>query len=119
MIPGTYGWGETVNLDWDKEAQSRAEYFLAQFTNLNHPSLVEVVRDRIWPFYSEWLHKPLGPCSRTAEFDENDDGDITLVTIYIVCEQLPSTLLQQTIKKYTQYLVPDRFKRDESGCRDC
>ena len=76
--------------DWETVAQSRAIRFLDQATNLsNSPSLNEVVRDRIWPFYANWLHELLGPCTREAEFDWSDEGDATSVTIYITCESLP------------------------------
>jgi len=100
--------------DWETVAQSRAIRFLDQATNLsNSPSLNEVVRDRIWPFYANWLHELLGPCTREAEFDWSDEGDATSVTIYITCESLPHPRLQQIIKNCTYSLISDEYKGND------
>ncbi|OAL44441.1 hypothetical protein IQ07DRAFT_636122 [Pyrenochaeta sp. DS3sAY3a] len=93
-----------------EQATSRVQSILERLITTPSPAtLPEVIRDRVWPFYSNWLHKPLGPCTRMVEFDDDSDGNMT-VTIYIICKNLPSTDLQDMIKKHTQDLVPDPFR---------
>ena len=101
-------------LEWKEVAQARANAILDQSPRSNHSlSLSEVVRDRVWPFYSNWLHEPLGPCARTAEFDRNEDGDVLSVKIYITCKSLPHDCLQNIIKECTLSLFPREFNRDQ------
>jgi hypothetical protein len=98
----------------EDETRSRAESFLTRFVeSKRHPNLTEVIRDRIWPFYSGWIHGPLGPCTRTAEFERNDDGDITSVTIYLTSTRLPSDSVQEIIERYTLSLVPEAFRSEK------
>jgi tetratricopeptide (TPR) repeat protein len=100
--------------DWETVARSRAARFIDEATHSRDSlSLTEVVRDRIWPFYANWLHEVLGPCTRTAEFDWSDERDATSVTIYITCKNLPQPWLQEIIKDCTYFLVPDEFKGDD------
>jgi hypothetical protein len=80
-------------------------------SNLSVPTtLPEVIQDRVWPFYSNWLDQPLGPCTRMAEFDHDSQGSVTAVKIYIICEKLPSRPLQDIIGKCTLDLVPTSFR---------
>ena len=102
---------------WDRETKSHAAKFSADpdhssyHEEANGPSLPDVIRDRIWPFYSNWLHLPLGPCTRTAEFERNEHGIITSVTIYIICSELPGIPLRKLIERHTRSLLPKAFSR--------
>lgn len=49
----------------------------------------------------------------TAEFDWNDEGDATSVTIFITCKSIPQSSIQQVIVDCTYSLVPDEFKSDD------
>jgi len=109
--------GETQN--WNAEAESRVAAILGRqagstyHSDDNGPSLSEVIRDYIWPFYSNWLHLVLGPCTRSVEFDRNEHDMITSVTIYIICSKLPEHDVRDKINRYTQLLLPDRYSRDD------
>lgn len=99
--------------DWNNMAKSRVATLLDETRypeDGNGPTLPEVIRDRIWPFYSNWLHGPLGPCTRAFKFERSADGDITSVTIYIISKQLPDNTLQEINKEHTLALVPKQFK---------
>ncbi|KAI1735348.1 hypothetical protein F4680DRAFT_435627 [Xylaria scruposa] len=98
---------------WSEEARNRVVSLL-EATDAKPPTtLGEVVRDRIWPFYSNWLHKAIGPYSRTAEFNRNDDDSIASVSIFLTCKSLPGSRVQDIIKKYTMQLVPENFGFDQ------
>ena len=102
------------DMDWEMAALARANAILDESSNPQHPlSISEVIRDRVWPFYSNWLHKLLGPCTRTAEFDRDEDGEIISVTIYITCKRLPKPTLQKIIQESTLYLVSPEFSTDQ------
>jgi hypothetical protein len=76
-------------------------------------TISDVISERIWPFYSNWLQKPLGPCSYCAIFgDESTDGpDIDSVWIVITTKFLvPSARIRSIMETYTYALIPDMFK---------
>ncbi|KAI0861801.1 hypothetical protein F4860DRAFT_159393 [Xylaria cubensis] len=100
---------ENVVPPWVEEARTRVANLLKAADAEPPSTLVEVVRDRIWPFYSNWLHKAIGPCARTAEFDRNDDDSIASVSIFITCKNLPDSRMQVIIKDCTMELVPKKF----------
>jgi len=73
-------------------------------------SLPDIIRDCIWPFYSNRLDKLLGPVDRLAEFERDDSGEVTSVTIYLLCTSQPSDAQRKTVEKHTLSLLPKCYQ---------
>lgn len=93
---------------WDDRARSRVhEQSLRRDaptadTRTNHQDLSLLIRDRVWPFYSGWLHLLLGPCTWLLESKRHEHDNVTTATIFIVCSTAPHEALCELIKSVTR-----------------
>jgi ankyrin repeat protein len=104
---------------WDLNAKARADQTFRERENTSciqdstPRSLPKVIKDLIWPFYSNWVHLLVGPCTRMVDVQRDEHDTLTSVTIYIVCPKLPDARICELVEKYTQYLIQRAFGQDQ------
>jgi hypothetical protein len=104
----------TMNWEWGATSyivELRATY-RAYFENDGVGSgLSDIIRDCIWPFYSDFLDKLVGPVDRLAEFDRDDKDEVTSVTIYLLCTAVPTDAYCKIVERYTRALLPKSYQQ--------